>query len=87
MMHALELRRSRELVPAREVLDAWRRESTNEDPVVAAQARQLAGLVDDIAAIDAGARHLSPATLRRLVGLGGRASRLVERALQGRDGK
>ena len=84
MMHALELRRSRELVPARAVLEAWRRESRNEDPLVAGQARRLASLVDDVAAIDAGARRLSPATVRRLVGLGGRASRLVDRALQGR---
>lgn len=87
MMHSLERRRARELVPAREVLDAWRRESGDEDPLVAAQARRLASLVDDVAAIDAGARRLSPTTVRRLVGLGGRASRLVDRALQGRRGK
>ena len=87
MMHALERRRARELGPAREILDAWRNESLDEDPVVAAQARRLASLIDDVAAIDAGARRLSPATVRRLVGLGGRASRLVDRALQGRRGR
>jgi DNA-binding transcriptional regulator GbsR (MarR family) len=87
MMHALELRRTRELVPARAVLDAWRRESEHEDQVVAAQVRRLASLVDDVAAIDAGARHLSPATVRRLVGLGGRASRLIDFAMQGRRGR
>lgn len=84
MMQALEQRRARELSPAHEVLDAWHRESAAEDPLVAAQARRLASLVDDLAAIDAGARRLSPATVRRMVGLGGRASRLVDRALGGR---
>jgi len=87
MMHALEVRRVRELVPASEVLDAWRRGSGEEDPLVAAQARRLASLVDDVAAFDAGARHLSPATVRRLVGFGGRASRLIDLAMQGRRAK
>jgi len=87
MTHALEQRRARELAPAREMLDAWRSASAGEDPLVAAQARRLASMVEDVAAIDAGARRLSPATVRRLVGLGGRASRLVDRALQGRRGR
>jgi len=87
MMQALEQRRARELAPARDVLGAWQRGSRDEDPLVAAQARRLASLVDDLAAIDAGARRLSPATVRRLVGLGGRASRMVDRALGGKGGK
>ncbi|HEY6814335.1 MAG TPA: hypothetical protein VI168_02230 [Croceibacterium sp.] len=87
LLRALEQRRLRELVPAREVLDAWRSASSADDPAVAAQARRLVSLVDDLAAIDAGVRRLSPATVRRLVGLGGRASRLVDRALHGRRGK
>ena len=87
MMRALEQRRARELAPAHAVLGAWQRESAAEDPLVAGQVRRLASLVEDLAAIDAGARRLSPAAVRRLVGLGGRASRLVDRALGGRGAK
>lgn len=80
MMQALEARRARELGPAREILGAWRRNQHGDDPIVARQARRLHDLVEDIAAIDAGARRLSPDTFRKLVGMGGRAARLVDRA-------
>ena len=87
VMRTLETRRVRELALAREVLDVWRPGRNNtEDSLVARQAQRLTSLVDDIAAIDAGARRLSPTTVRRLVGIGGRASRLVDSALQGRKG-
>ncbi len=45
------------------------------------QAERLYDLVDDIAAIDAGARGLSPATTRRLIGLGSRAARLFDKTI------
>lgn len=80
MMQALEARRARELGPAREILGAWWRSRDGDDPIVARQAQRLHDLVEDIAAIDAGARRLSPGTLRKLMGVGGRAARLVDRA-------
>jgi len=45
--------------------------------VVQRQIARLLDLVEDIAAIDAQARRLSPATLRGLLGVGARISRLV----------
>jgi DNA-binding transcriptional regulator GbsR (MarR family) len=80
MLRALEARRARELAPARAVLNAWRTDHASEDPAVARQATRLLDLVENIAAIDAGARRLSPDTVRRLVGVGGRAARLIDRA-------
>ena len=85
MMQALETRRARELATARTVSDAWAHDySDREDQIMARQAARLFALVDDIAAIDAGARHFSPAAMRRLVGVGGRAARVIDRALGGR---
>jgi len=86
MMQALEARRARELGPAREILGAWRNNRADDDPIVARQAQRLHDLVEDIAAIDAGARRLSPDTLRKLMGVGGRAARLVDRAFGERRG-
>lgn len=80
MMRALDARRERELGPARAIMGAWRRSRDGDDPIVARQAQRLHDLVEDIAAIDAGARRLSPDTLRKLMGVGGRAARLVDRA-------
>lgn len=84
MTQALETRRSRELPLALEALRAWQRDQRNEDPMVVRQAMQLMELVEDIAAIDAGAQRLGPGTLRRIVGVGGRAARLLDRTLGGR---
>lgn len=72
---ALESRRARELAPALDLLRASRRE-TAADPVMTRQVQRLLDLVEDIAAIDAQARRLSPATLRTLLGAGGRVARL-----------
>ena len=76
MMQTLETRRAHELEQARTVIDQWRGEGHGEDPLVSRQAERLFALVEDIAAIDAGARGLSASTSRRLIGLGGRAARL-----------
>ena len=84
MMQALETRRRKELDEARAVIDRWRRERGNEDKRVSRQAERLFGLVEDLAAIDAGTRGLSPAATRRLIGLGGRAARLFDRTIGAR---
>ena len=73
---ALEHRRARELAPALEALRAAKRDAA-ADPVLARQIGRLLDLVEDVAAIDAQARRLSPATLRSLLGLGGRVARLI----------
>lgn len=82
MLQTLEKRRQRELVPALAVLGPSRRFDGAEDPLVARQAKrllelvELVELVEDLAAIDAGTKRLSPRTLRRVIGIGGRAARL-----------
>jgi hypothetical protein len=76
MMQTIEKRRTEELEQARAVIDHWHRERGHDDPLVSRQAERLIDLVEDIAAIDAGARGLSSATARRLIGLCGRAARL-----------
>ena len=84
LMQTLEVRRREELVPARAVLEPFRNAPAGEDPRVVRQVQKLHELVADIAAIDAGARRISPANMRRMVGLGGRAARLVDRLSGGR---
>ncbi|WP_156377329.1 hypothetical protein [Sphingopyxis sp. Root214] len=77
MLQTLEKRRQRELVPALAVLGPWRQSAGDaENPIVARQAKRLLELVEDLAAIDAGTKRLSPRTLRRVIGIGGRAARL-----------
>ncbi|HEX8572026.1 MAG TPA: hypothetical protein VF759_04685 [Allosphingosinicella sp.] len=73
---SLEQRRARELEPALETLRAGRREAAG-DPLLERQIARLLDLVEDIAAIDRQARRFSPATLRALLGVGGRLSRLM----------
>jgi hypothetical protein len=76
MLQTLEKRRQRELTPAVAVLGPWRHSGHASDPLVARQAKRLLALVEDLAAIDAGTKRLSPRTLRRVIGIGGRAARL-----------
>ncbi len=76
MLQTLEKRRQRELAPALAVLGPSRRFDGAEDPLVARQAKRLLELVEDLAAIEAGTKRLSPRTLRRVIGIGGRAARL-----------
>jgi len=75
---SLEVRRDQELQPALEVLRTSRREAAG-DPLLASRIDRLLTLVDDLAAIDAQARRLSPDTLRRLIGAGGRVARFLDR--------
>lgn len=77
---ALDERRARELEPALAILRRGR--ETAGDSAVARQIDKLLSLISDIAAIDAQARRLSPASLRRLLRAGGSAARLINRALR-----
>lgn len=81
---ALEARRKREIATAQSMQAAWDRSRQGEDPIVTRQARRLFDLVEDIASIEAGVRHLSPGTMRALIGIGGRAARLADRAFGSR---
>ena len=72
---ALEQRRARELAPALDVLRASRRDAVG-DPILSRQVGKLLDLVEDIAAIDAQARRLSPRLIRGMLAAGGRAARL-----------
>ena len=56
------------------------------DPVLYAQIGKLLALAEDLAALDAQAQRLSPATLRQIIGIGARASRFLDRAF-GRSGE
>jgi DNA-binding transcriptional regulator GbsR (MarR family) len=73
---ALETRRARELGPALALLRDSRRDAAG-DALLSRQVQRLLDLVEDIAAIDAQARRLSPATMRTLLGAGGRVARLL----------
>lgn len=87
MMRALDERRRREAGPALELLRLCQDEAADErDPVARAQIGKLLALVEDLAALDGQARHLSPHTLRRMIGIGGRAARFLDRTFgEGRN--
>lgn len=84
VMHSLQRRQQQELASALTILEPWRRPESTESPIVARQAKALLGLVDDIAAINAGTRGISPHLMRGLIGLGGRAARLVGKGGRGK---
>ena len=73
---ALEARRAAELGPALEVLRASRRDAAGDD-VLTRQIGRLLDLVEDVAAIDAQAKRMSPALFRALLTAGGRFARLL----------
>jgi hypothetical protein len=84
MLRALEERRRREIGPFLDVLRACGQSVSAKDRdgrQVALQIGKLLGLAEDLAAIDMQARRLSPQTLRRMVGFGGRAARFMDRTL------
>jgi DNA-binding transcriptional regulator GbsR (MarR family) len=88
MMQALEERRRREARPALDILRECRRMAlvdSGSDPVMNAQIGKLLMLVEDLSAIDTQTHRLSPKTLRQIVGIGGRAARLVERTFGRRN--
>ncbi len=79
LTQALEMRRIRELEPAIQVLGFWQNNHAGEDPKVIRQANQLISLIEDIAAIDTTARHISPTMMRRFLSVSGRAARIMNR--------
>ena len=83
MLRALEERRRREIGPALEKLSTCQsnaRRDTTTEPAVAGQIGKMLALAEDLAAIDAQARRMSPHTLRQIVGVGARAAKLMDRA-------
>ena len=81
-------RRRREIDPAIALLRDCREATlarNGEDRVVKLQIGKLLTLVEDLAAIDMQTRRLSPRALRQLVGVGGRAARLLERTFGRKD--
>lgn len=90
LLRGLEERRQRELPVALDTLRTCHREALGDKAPgrgVAVQMGKMLELAEDLAAIDAQARHLSPRLLRGLVGVTGRAARVVDRAFGTRRGK
>ena len=90
LLSGLEQRRRRELPEALRTLRDCHRDALaerNGGRAVAGQMAKMLALAEDLAAIDAGARHLSPRALRGLVGFGGRAARSIDRVLGTRRGR
>ena len=86
VLTALAERRRRELAPALDLLRDCHRAALadgGDGPVVGAQIGKLRDLAEDVAAIDMQGQRLSPQTLRRIVGLGGRTARLIDRTFGG----
>ena len=88
LLRGLEERRRREIDPALDLLRGCQSEmaaDAAEGKTASTQIAKMIALVEDLAAIDVQARRLSPQTLRRLVGLGGRVGRLINRTLRTGD--
>jgi DNA-binding transcriptional regulator GbsR (MarR family) len=88
LLRALEERRRREIDPALDLLRSCQRDLQTGDAAgrtASVQVAKLVALVEDLAAIDMQARRLSPHLLRRLVGLGGRVGRLLDRTYRTGD--
>jgi DNA-binding transcriptional regulator GbsR (MarR family) len=88
MMRALEERQRREVGPALDLLRECRRTAPLDDArqrTIAAQTGKLLRLVEDLSAISRQTQRLSPATVRHMVGVGGFAARVLDRALGRRE--
>ena len=84
LARGLEQRRRRELPPALSTLRDCHSDAVSDDQIDPRSVRQIAKMLElfeDLAAIDSRTRNLSPHLLRGLVGLSGRASRFLDRAL------
>ncbi len=82
MMRALEERQRREVGPALDLLRDCRHAALAEgmhQRKVAFQIDKLLGLLEDLAAIGRQSQRLSPSTIRRMMGLGGLAARVLDR--------
>lgn len=90
MIAGLEQRRKRELEPAMEMLARCETEARSDADTpdgVAGRISDMRALVEDLAAIDLQARRLSPRRMRQMIGIGGRAARVLNRALPGRQSR
>ena len=86
MVAGLEQRRQREIEPARDMLtrcETDARRDVGTPPGVAGRIADMRALVEDLAAIDLQARRLSPKRMRQMIGIGGRAARVLNRTLPG----
>ncbi len=82
LMGGLEERRRREIGPALETLRQCRDMASADqsgDRAVAFRIGKLLALVEDLAALDAQTRRLSPRFLKGVVGVSGRLARLADR--------
>jgi DNA-binding transcriptional regulator GbsR (MarR family) len=80
LITGLEKRRERELPEALETLETCWRDASADDTLdlsVSRQIKKMLTMVEDIAAVDAQAQKLSAKTVRRLIGLGGFAARML----------
>jgi hypothetical protein len=73
-------RRKREVGPALETLRECHRLAREEDRRLGLRIGKLLNLAEDLAAIDAQASRISPGLMRSLLGLSGRAARLIDRS-------
>jgi DNA-binding transcriptional regulator GbsR (MarR family) len=90
LLSGLEERRRREIGPALAVLrdcQARALADGDTDRAVGMRIGKLLALVEDLAAIDAQARRLSPQLLRGIVGVSGRAARFIDRAFGTKKGE
>ena len=88
LLAGLEQRRQRELQPAMDMLARCETEARRDGRTprdVAARIADMRALAEDLSAIDLQARRLSPRMVRQMIGLGGRAARVLNRALPGRN--
>lgn len=84
LLAGLEQRRQRELGPVQDMLRnciAQVRSDKETPRGVTARIASMLALVEDLSAIQVQARRLSPEMLRQLVGFGGGAARILDRAL------
>ncbi|TXL80338.1 hypothetical protein FHP25_04710 [Vineibacter terrae] len=89
LMSGLDERRRDEIAPALATLRACHAGALRDhagSPSIARRIGAVLDLAEDLAAIDAQARRLSPQVLRRMVGLSGRAARFMDRAFGPRRG-
>jgi DNA-binding transcriptional regulator GbsR (MarR family) len=80
LVAGLGRRRQREVGPALATLRECSRDAAAQDRALAARIGKLLSLAEDLAAIDAQASRVSPRVIRSVLGLSGRAARLLDRA-------
>lgn len=87
LLRGLEQRRRRELPPALATMRACQDEAMADgttEPAVARQIGRMMTLMEQLAALESRAQHLSPRLFRGVLGASGRAARFVDRAFGSR---